>query len=157
MGFSGHSFWERIARVKEAISIPVIGNGDIVEPDDAVRMLAETGCDSIMIGRAARGNPWLFEQVKRRLEGRAERPVTARMRRDTILEHIRRYRRTHGEQRAARELKGQVGCYFRGTPHAAAVRARLFAAGDAGELEAIVEQHFRTTEAHIDHEVSATD
>jgi nifR3 family TIM-barrel protein len=146
MGFSGHSYWERIAEVKKAVSVPVIGNGDIACPDDAARMLDETGCDSIMIGRAARGNPWLFGQVKRRLAGLAEQPVTFRMRRDTVMAHIRGYRRAHGDMRAARELKSQISWYFRGTPHAAAVRARLFSANEADQMEAIVEEYFSTAE-----------
>lgn len=87
--FSGEADWSHIARLKEALSIPVLGNGDVREPEDALRMLAETGCDGVMIGRGATKNPWLFRQIAARMAGARVSEATLADRRDLILEHFR--------------------------------------------------------------------
>jgi tRNA-dihydrouridine synthase B len=142
MGFSGHSYWERIALVKAAVAIPVIGNGDVTSADDALVMKAQTHCDGIMIGRAAYGNPWIFAEVKAALSGTpAHRPSHAG-RRATALRHIALFRDRYGEPRAVREMKKHVSWYIKGMPGAAQWRDRIFRASATGELEAVVEEAF---------------
>jgi nifR3 family TIM-barrel protein len=135
MGFSGHSLWERIAMVKEAVSIPVIGNGDVRAPEDAVSLLAQTGCDGIMIGRGAMGNPWLFAQVKDALAGKPVAPVSRDQRILLALEHLRLFCATWGERRAAAEMKTHLGWYLKGLPGAALVREKLFNTKTVREME----------------------
>ena len=76
-GYAGKADWNRIAAVKAAVKIPVIGNGDIMTPEDAVRMVDETGCDAVMIGRTASSNPWIFRQIEQYLATGALRPADA--------------------------------------------------------------------------------
>ena len=128
MVFSGHSFWERIGVVKSAVSIPVIGNGDLTSAYDAKAMLAQTGCDSIMIGRAALGNPWIFSQVKRILAGMEPEIPTSALRFSTVIRHIESYREEYGEKKATNDLKKHLAWYCKGLPGAASLRNVFFRA-----------------------------
>jgi len=142
MMFTGHSFWERIAAVKNAVSIPVIGNGDVVDAESALKMIAETGCDAVMVGRASMGNPWVFAEIKAALNGEPYAPPSPPERRDAILAHIREFREAHGEYHANCEMKKCAAWYIKGVPGASAARSRIFAAGSAAEIEAVVEEFF---------------
>jgi tRNA-dihydrouridine synthase B len=140
MGFSGHSYWERIAVVKKAVSVPVVGNGDILTELDAQTMFAQTGCDSVMIGRGAMGNPWIFSRIKAFLADKPVCPPTAQERVKTALVHIRRFRETHGEKKAAAEMKKHVSWYMRGLPGASALRSGIFRVKTTGEIEMALER-----------------
>lgn len=139
--YSGRADWEVIRRVKEAVQIPVIGNGDVVKPQDAKRMLSETGCDMVMIGRAATGNPWIFRQVKTYLETgeiieKPPLPEVAKM----LLRHAKMQAEWKGEFTAVREMRKHAAWYTSGYPNSAAFRKKVNLVESLGELEELVRE-----------------
>ena len=131
--YAGKADWEVIARVKQAVGVPVIGNGDVVDGPSAARLLAETGCDMVMVGRGALGNPWVFRQINAYLTdsctlipppGVAERIVV-------MKRHVEALCAQKGEARAMREARKHVGWYIHGLRGAAGFRRR------AGELSTL--------------------
>ncbi|MDE6750681.1 MAG: tRNA dihydrouridine synthase DusB [Lachnospiraceae bacterium] len=139
--YSGEADWEIIARVKEMVSIPVIGNGDVTDCESAERLLKQTGCDGIMIGRAARGNPWIFRQVAAYLEdGTILPPPTSEDRKAMILRHGRLQLEYKGEYTGVREMRKHVSWYTAGMPHSAQLRQRVNAVEKFSELVELIEQ-----------------
>lgn len=123
---SGRANWEIIGQVKEALSIPVIGNGDVVTPQDAEAMLAMTGCDGVMIGRGALGNPWIFERIHEYLRTGEVPPEPSVEARVAMAErHLGLLCELKGEYTGTREMRKHAPCYFKGFPGAAALRAKL--------------------------------
>jgi nifR3 family TIM-barrel protein len=140
--FSGEADWSHIARLKETLSIPVIGNGDIREPDDALRMLAETGCDGVMIGRAATKNPWIFLQIAARMEGSTVPEPTLADRRRLILDHFRLVARREEGGYALHKLRKFTGWYTHGLPHGRRLRQQIQGLPDVPTFLAAVERFF---------------
>lgn len=124
--YSGKADWGIIARVKESVSVPVIGNGDVTDGATAVRLMKETGCDGIMIGRAVRGNPWIFREIRAYLEtGETIKRPTPEEMRETVLRHAALQLETKGEYIGIREMRKHVAWYTAGYPHSAGLRRRV--------------------------------
>ena len=155
--FTGRAHWEEITAVKRALSIPVIGNGDIKTPEDAVRMHRETGCDAIMIARGSFGQPWIFDQTRDLLDGRPRRPDPDIVTRFGIaVEHARMAAAYEPDRRgAAIEFRKHLGWYARGLPDSADLRKRLHAVNSLDEVEDIFDEYLRNHEHDPDHSTLA--
>lgn len=124
--YSGQADWDIIAQVKAAVKIPVIGNGDVTDGESALRLLEQTGCDGVMIGRGAQGNPWIFREVTAALEGRELPPrPTRRELYDMIVRHAQLAAQYKGEYITVREMRKHLAWYTTGLPHAAALRRQI--------------------------------
>ena len=123
--YEGHADWDAIRRLKERVSIPVVGNGDVASWQDAQRMMEQTNCDGVAVGRAAQGNPWIFEQIRDAMAGRPVREISAREKLDVLLRHARTLCELKGESIAVREMRRHVVCYVRGMRDAARIRTKV--------------------------------
>ncbi len=138
--YAGEADWEIIARVKENVAIPVIGNGDVTDGMRAERMLRETACDGVMVGRAARGNPWIFRQITACLRGEAPLPKPGREEiREMILRHSRLQLAHKGEYTGVREMRKHISWYTAGLPNSARLRQSVNMAESFAEIERLAE------------------
>lgn len=142
--YSGRADWNIIRQVKEAVKIPVIGNGDVVGAESAKALIEATGCDGVMIGRAAQGNPWIFREVVRYLEDGTllPKPDNAEKRK-VILQHAALQEETKGEYTAVREMRKHLAWYTAGMPHSAHFRGMINSMETMEELLAGVDEIFR--------------
>jgi tRNA-dihydrouridine synthase B len=137
--YSGQADWDTIRQVCQAVSIPVIGNGDIVQPEDAVAMMQATGCQAVMVGRGALGRPWLLRQIVELLTTGAYSPEPALAERGEIaLEHLRLAVALKGEAQAVREMRKTLAAYVKGLPQAARTREAINRADSASALQAVL-------------------
>ena len=124
--YSGTADWEIIRQVKEAVKIPVIGNGDIFHAQDAARMIQETGCDGVMVARGAKGNPWIFREIRQYLEtGEVPLRPSVEEIREMILRHGRMLAQYKGETVAMREMRSHMAWYTKGMKHSASIRCEI--------------------------------
>ena len=141
--YTGYAHWDEIAAVKQALSIPVIGNGDIKTAHDAISMHRQTGCDAIMIARGSFGQPWIFSQVRAMLDGAtipAAPPIEERF--AIALRHARMAADYEPDRRgAAIEFRKHLGWYVKGLPDSADLRRRLHAVNELAEVEGIFAEY----------------
>jgi tRNA-dihydrouridine synthase len=165
-GFEGEADWKLIKEMREAVSVPLVGNGDVKTPEDARRMIDETGCDGVMVGRAAISNPWALARICASLRGEPLPPEpTLAERVDTAIAHARsmvafeagldtwgqvcslpQKEREEAELRGIRALRGQLPLYIKGAPGAAEVRGSLSRVSSVAELEGILHAFLEKTD-----------
>ena len=141
--YAGKADWDIIAQVKAAVSIPVFGNGDVTDGKSAAALLQQTGCDGVMIGRAVRGNPWIFREINHYLDtGELPERPTADEVCNTILRHAQMELELKGEYTAVREMRKHIAWYTAGYPRSAALRRKVNEIEDFETLKETVQQIF---------------
>ena len=150
--YSGEADWETIARVKENVRIPVIGNGDIFRAEDAIRRMRETGVDGVMIGRGVLGNPWIFKEIRALMDGREPAGVTLRERQDMIRKHYGMMLDHLPEHIAVREMRKHIGWYIHGLRGAAKVRDEINHCTEPAQAAQCLQRFFETAEHQSDAE-----
>lgn len=145
--YEGHANWEILRQVKENIDIPFMGNGDVRTPEDAKKMLEEVGCDAVMIGRAALGNPWMIKRTVHYLEtGELLPEPTPREKIDIAKIHFDRLIDLKGEKVASREFRQHAAYYLKGIPRAAKVKAAINQAEDKATMIQLLDDFLKKTE-----------
>jgi len=145
--FRGRADWDLIRRLKETLRIPVFGNGDVRSPSEAADMLARTGCDGVMVGRWASGNPWVFEQIRDHASGLPPRTPGPRERREVIRFHFDRLQERFDTRYALRKMRGHIMYYTKSLPFGSEFRRKVSAVKSETALFAILDDYFDRLEA----------
>ena len=144
--YSGQADWRVIAEVKRSVRIPVFGNGDVRSDADAMRMMAETGCDRVIVGRAAQGNPWIFREIASAMRGEACEPPTPVERVNMALRHMQLEIGLYGDKRGMLEMRKHIAWYVHGMKGATRFRDRINALNNAAAVEDALREFARTQE-----------
>ncbi len=142
-GFGGQADWSLISAIKNSVSIPVIGNGDIVTPEDVLVMKKETGCDAVMIGRAAIGNPWVFSQVTSLMNGKEQVPPDLEERFDAMTKYLNTSIECFGEKRACRMMRSHLGWFVKGLRYSSRFRESIKGISTKGDAVSFIGEYKR--------------
>ena len=139
--YAGKADWEVIRAVKRSVSIPVFGNGDVRSGADAIRMMEQTGCNAVMVGRAAQGNPWLFREIAAALRGQTAPPPTPQERVDMAVRHFELEEQLFGEKLAVLQMRKHIAWYVHGMSGASRFRERVNQMNSAAEVIAALREY----------------
>ena len=150
--YAGFSDREIIRKVKEAVKIPVIGNGDITSPQEVVSIMDETGCDGVMIGRGTYGNPWIFSEIKQYFtKNHIKEDRSPEVLKSTMLRHLNLAVQFKGEYTGIREMRPHLSWYLKGLHGSAAMRNKICRAETVSELEYLIEEFFTALKERGEH------
>jgi len=150
-GFDGSADWLLIKTVKETVSIPVVGNGDVTDGHSYLRMKETTGCDAVMIGRSAIGNPWIFGEINAAIDGREYTPPSLRDRVAGLVSHIRSSVRNDGEPFGVITTRRVMAAYLKHVPNARGIRARMMTSTRLAEVEEVLETFLARIDPRTSH------
>jgi tRNA-dihydrouridine synthase len=149
-GFKGSANWKMIEAIKKAASIPIVGNGDVMGPEDYFEMRDQTACDAVMIGRGAIGNPWVFQEIQAAIDGVAHTPPSHRVRIGVMLRHVRSAVELAGEPTGVISSRRIMAAYLKRLPNARELRRHIMMCDNLADLQALADDYLVSTPGDAD-------